>query len=94
MDLTGGFNAKSILDFESWKVTLRTLCGRYNPEGVEPNKFAGSVRPADIFGPNPIQCRETLLRDRVGLSFSRHRRGSRSGCVNGSSAPGGHASHE
>ena len=50
MDMTSDFNAKSALDFESWKVTLRALCGRYNPEGVELQNFAGSVRSADIFG--------------------------------------------
>jgi AraC family transcriptional activator of tynA and feaB len=44
------FNAKPALEYEEWKVLLRTLCGRYSPEGVEPNAFQGSVRPAHICG--------------------------------------------
>jgi AraC-like DNA-binding protein len=50
MDLKNDFSAGSTLDFEAWKVTLRTLCGRYNPEGIEFNAFTGSVRPAHVYG--------------------------------------------
>jgi hypothetical protein len=25
------------LDFEGWRQLLRSLCGRYNPEGIEPS---------------------------------------------------------
>jgi AraC family transcriptional regulator, positive regulator of tynA and feaB len=44
------FNGEPALEYEEWKVLLRTLCGRYSPEGVEPKAFEGSVRPAHIFG--------------------------------------------
>ena len=32
------------LDFEGWRELVRTICGRYNPEGPEPNTFTGWVR--------------------------------------------------
>jgi AraC family transcriptional activator of tynA and feaB len=50
MNVSSDFGTGPELDFELWKVTLRTLCGRYNPEGVDPTGFAGSVRPANIWG--------------------------------------------
>jgi AraC family transcriptional regulator, positive regulator of tynA and feaB len=50
MDLSDDFNAAPALEYEEWKVLLRSLCGRYNPEGVEPGGFAGSVRPLRIYG--------------------------------------------
>jgi AraC family transcriptional activator of tynA and feaB len=33
------------LDYDAWREMLRSMCGRYNPEGVDPNAFAGWVRP-------------------------------------------------
>jgi AraC family transcriptional activator of tynA and feaB len=50
MDLSDDFNTVPALEYEEWKVLLRSLCGRYSPEGVEPKSFAGSVRPATICG--------------------------------------------
>ena len=38
------------LNFEAWRETLRALCGRYNPEGIEPNDFTGWVRPMSVSG--------------------------------------------
>ena len=29
---------------------LRSLCGRYNPEGIDPKTFAGWVRPVNVCG--------------------------------------------
>jgi hypothetical protein len=26
------------LDFEAWRVLIQSFCGRYNPEGIEPNR--------------------------------------------------------
>jgi hypothetical protein len=40
----------SELDFEKWRDLLRTLCCRYNPEGIEANAFTGWVRPLDVCG--------------------------------------------
>lgn len=62
MNLSGDFNAKSALVLESWKNTLRRLCGRYHPEGIQLNDFAGSVRAARICG-----------FDAVDLSCNAHR---------------------
>ena len=38
------------LDYDAWREMLRSMCGRYNPEGVEPNAFAGWVRPVRVCG--------------------------------------------
>ena len=40
----------SQLDYDAWREVLRSMCGRYNPEGVEPNAFAGWVRPVSVSG--------------------------------------------
>jgi AraC family transcriptional regulator, positive regulator of tynA and feaB len=40
----------SQLDYDAWREMLRSMCGRYNPEGVEPDAFAGWVRPVDVYG--------------------------------------------
>lgn len=29
---------------------IRTMCGRFNPEGIEPNAFTGCVRPLNVCG--------------------------------------------
>src|SRR5580704_6119637 len=42
------------LDYETWRHLLRSLCGRYNPEGIEPNAFSGWVRPASFCGFNAL----------------------------------------
>ncbi|TPJ83263.1 hypothetical protein FJ434_19825 [Mesorhizobium sp. B2-5-13] len=38
------------MDFEAWRDTLRTMCGRYNPEGTGPYPFAGWVSPVNVSG--------------------------------------------
>jgi len=38
------------LDYDAWREMLRSMCGRYNPEGVEPNAFTGWVRPVSVSG--------------------------------------------
>ena len=38
------------LNFEAWRETLRALCGRYNPEGIESRDFTGWVRPMSVSG--------------------------------------------
>src|SRR5258708_34168342 len=40
----------SQLDYDAWREMLRSMCGRYNPEGVEPDAFAGWVRPVSVCG--------------------------------------------
>jgi hypothetical protein len=38
------------LGYEAWRDRLRAMCGRYNPEGIEPNAFTGWVRPVSVCG--------------------------------------------
>ncbi|WP_395674969.1 helix-turn-helix domain-containing protein [Inquilinus sp.] len=38
------------LDFETWRTSLQSVCGRYSPEGAAPDGFVGWVRPTSIFG--------------------------------------------
>jgi AraC family transcriptional activator of tynA and feaB len=38
------------LAFEEWRVVLRSVCGRYNPEAVEHKVFAGSVKHRNVCG--------------------------------------------
>jgi AraC family transcriptional regulator, positive regulator of tynA and feaB len=41
---------KRPLNYEEWTETLRSMCGRYNPEGTEPRQFSGWIRPLDVCG--------------------------------------------
>jgi hypothetical protein len=36
--------APRAMEYEAWRVMLRSVCGRYSPEGVEPNAFVRSIR--------------------------------------------------
>jgi AraC family transcriptional activator of tynA and feaB len=38
------------LDYEVWRDLLRSMCGRYYSEGIEPNDFSGWVRPLTVRG--------------------------------------------
>ena len=50
MDLRGDFDSDQAIDYEAWRVSLRSLCGQYSPEGATLKAFAGSVRPLSICG--------------------------------------------
>jgi AraC-like DNA-binding protein len=39
-----------LLNHEAWRESLRSLCGRYNPEDVDPQTFSGWVRPVNVCG--------------------------------------------
>jgi AraC-like DNA-binding protein len=43
-------SSTSLLNFEAWRALLRTICGRYNPEGIEHNAFIGWIRPMNVCG--------------------------------------------
>src|SRR3979411_3109734 len=45
-----GISSASLLNFEAWRALLRTICGRYNPEGIEHNAFIGWGRPRNVGG--------------------------------------------
>ena len=43
-------NLSSQLDYEGWRDLLRSMCGRYYSEGIEPNSFSGWVRAVSVRG--------------------------------------------
>ena len=43
-------NFSSQSDYEEWRDLLRSMCGRYYSEGIEPNSFSGWVRPVNVRG--------------------------------------------
>jgi hypothetical protein len=43
-------NDTSHLNYEAWRDLLRSMCGRYNPEGVKPDTFTGWVDPVSVCG--------------------------------------------
>src|SRR5260370_36094715 len=45
----GNFAAVPELGYEEWRAVVRSLVGRYNPEGVDPNAF-GRVQIRSLFG--------------------------------------------
>jgi AraC family transcriptional regulator, positive regulator of tynA and feaB len=38
------------LDYDAWRDSLQKICGRYNPEGIEPRTFTGWIRPIEVWG--------------------------------------------
>ena len=38
------------MDYEEWRVQVRSVCGAYNPEGADPKSFEGSIRPVSVWG--------------------------------------------
>jgi AraC family transcriptional regulator, positive regulator of tynA and feaB len=45
-----GAHGTPLLNFEAWRALLRTICGRYSPEGIEPDAFLGWVRTLNVCG--------------------------------------------
>src|SRR5260370_22887017 len=39
-----------LLDVEAWRASLRTICGRYSPEGIESDAFLGWARKLNVCG--------------------------------------------
>jgi hypothetical protein len=46
----GDFAAVPRLGFEEWRAVVRSIVGRYNPEVIDPNDFAGRVQVRSLFG--------------------------------------------
>ncbi len=44
------FAAVPELGYEEWRAVVRSIVGRYNPEGTDPNAFAGEVHVRSLFG--------------------------------------------
>src|SRR5258708_11118833 len=49
-DPSGNILGPPQLDYEAWKDLIRTMGGRFNPEGIEPKAFTGWVRPISLYG--------------------------------------------
>jgi AraC family transcriptional regulator, positive regulator of tynA and feaB len=61
-------------NYETWRETFRSMCGRYNPEGVEPTAFSGWVRTGSVFGFKTLD---------LGSNTSTMRRSYRDVCLDG-----------
>jgi AraC family transcriptional regulator, positive regulator of tynA and feaB len=38
------------MDYEEWRAQVRSVCGRYSPEGADPKTFSGSIRRVSVWG--------------------------------------------
>jgi AraC family transcriptional regulator, positive regulator of tynA and feaB len=50
MHSSGDFLSTPNLDYEAWRNVVRLICGRYTPDGIEPNTFSGRARVRSICG--------------------------------------------
>src|SRR4030081_2089025 len=50
MHSSGDFLSTQNLDYEAWRDVVRSICGRYTPNGIEPNTFSGRARLRSICG--------------------------------------------
>src|SRR3981081_786045 len=50
MHSSGDFLSTPNLDYEAWRDVVRSICGRYTPDGIEPKTFAGRARVRSICG--------------------------------------------
>src|SRR5258708_31884357 len=44
MHSSGDFLSTPNLDYEGWRDVVRSICGRYTPDGIEPKTFSGRLR--------------------------------------------------
>jgi AraC-like DNA-binding protein len=50
MHSRGDFLSIQNLDYEAWRNAVRSICGRYTPDGIEPKSFFGRVRARSVCG--------------------------------------------
>jgi AraC-like DNA-binding protein len=50
MHSSGDFLCTPNLDYEAWRDVVRSICGRYTPDGIEPKTFSGRARVRSICG--------------------------------------------
>src|ERR1700704_6373611 len=50
MHSSGDFLSTPSLDYEAWRDVIRSICGRYTPDGIEPKTFSGRLRVRSICG--------------------------------------------
>src|SRR3979409_2686193 len=54
MHSSGDFLGTPNLDYEAWRDVVRSICGRYTPDGIEPKIFSGRARVRSICGFRPV----------------------------------------
>jgi AraC family transcriptional regulator, positive regulator of tynA and feaB len=50
MHSSGDFLSTPNLDYEAWRDVVRSICGRYTPDGIEPKTFSGRLRVRSVCG--------------------------------------------
>ncbi len=50
MHSSGDFLSTPNLDYEGWRDVVRSICGRYTPDGIEPKTFSGRLRVRSVCG--------------------------------------------
>src|SRR6195256_2833934 len=55
MHSRGDFLSTQNLDYEAWRDTVRSICGRYTPGGIETNTFSGRARARSICGLKAVE---------------------------------------
>jgi AraC family transcriptional activator of tynA and feaB len=50
MHSSGDFLSTPNMDHEAWRNAVRSICGRYTPDGIEPKTFSGRVRARSVCG--------------------------------------------
>src|SRR5258708_6520472 len=62
MHSSGDFLGTPNLDYEAWQHVVRSICGRYTPEGIEPKAFSGRARLRSIFGFRAVELSSNAYR--------------------------------
>jgi AraC family transcriptional regulator, positive regulator of tynA and feaB len=62
---TEGVPGVEKLDHETWRECLRTMCGRYNLEGVVPGAFTGWLEPVEVCGFRSVNIGATARIERT-----------------------------
>src|SRR5258708_415436 len=50
------------LNYEAWRDAVRSICGRYTPDGIEPKAFSGRARLRTIFGFRVVELSSNAYR--------------------------------
>jgi AraC family transcriptional regulator, positive regulator of tynA and feaB len=59
---SGDFLSTPNLDYETWRDVVRSICGRYTPDGIEPKTFSGKARVRSICGFTAVELSSNARR--------------------------------
>jgi AraC family transcriptional regulator, positive regulator of tynA and feaB len=62
MHSSGDFLGTPNLNYEAWRDAVRSICGRYTPDGIEPKAFSGRARLRTIFGFRAVELSSNAYR--------------------------------